>query len=84
MNRAQNACYHRLRKRRDALLANPLPESDTKLLTYDATRSLLAATNGNNVEVALYDAEFIIRRVEEGREQIAEMVQEALLAGASG
>jgi hypothetical protein len=80
MNRDQNTRYHSLRKRRDSLLANPLPESDKNLLTYDATRSLLAALKRNDVEVALDDAEFFIRRVEDGREQVAGIYQEAVAA----
>jgi hypothetical protein len=83
MNREQNTRYQSLRTRRDALLASLLPDSDKRLLTNDTTRSLLAALNGKDIEIALSDAEFFIRRVEQSREQVAGFFQEDVVASRS-
>ena len=78
MNKGQYIRYHSLRSRRDALLANPLPESDKNTLCCEATRCLLAALTAFDAEIALHDAEFIVHRVEQGREQISAMVRDAV------
>jgi hypothetical protein len=84
MNGDENIRYRSLRKRRDALLANSLPDSDKRLLTYDATGCLLAALSGSDIGVALHDAEFFVTRVEEGRQQVAGIYQEAVAACGTG
>jgi hypothetical protein len=84
MTKGQYIRYHSLRSRRDALLANPLPESDKNALCYEVTRFVLAAPAAFDAEIALHDAEFILDHVEQGREQISAMVRDgaALCAAA--